>query len=164
VCFDFDISEFSIFFTISGVGPARVTAPVSTSDTTHTQVEKKKKKIVAIFRTLPQQFRRRIGYDANTSLGYSQATGIHGGESKKDDTRQYFDGSQEGSYAGLAICEIVKDAVHDHGWCFTVSDEDAIMTRYFFVYTNSADVAKAGPVKVSDKDFEAELRALIAAS
>ena len=106
----------------------------------------------------------KSGYDAATSLGYSQATGIHGAESKKDDTRQYFDGSQEGSYAGLAICEIVKDAVHDHGWCFTVSDEDAIMTRYFFVYTNSADVAKASPIKVSDKDFEAELRALIAAS
>jgi hypothetical protein len=98
-------------------------------------------------------------------MGYSQATSINGSNgSGKDDTRQYFDGSQEGSYAGLAVCEIVKDAVHDHGWCFTVTDEDAIMTRYFFVYMNSNDVTKASSVKVADKEFDAELRALIAAS
>jgi hypothetical protein len=106
-----------------------------------------------------------FGYDAATSMNYSQATSINGSNgSGKDDTRQYFDGSQEGSYAGLAVCEIVKDAVHDHGWCFTVTDEDAIMTRYFFVYMNSNDVTKASSVKVADKEFDAELRALIAAS
>lgn len=117
--------------------------------------------------------------DAATSLGYSQAAGITGGSSStasgegntepsnngsSNSSSAYFDGSKEGEYACLALCEIVADSIKDHGWCFTVDDEDAIMTRFFFVFTNSNDVAKANSANTTDGQFINEIKALIAAS
>ena len=81
-----------------------------------------------------------FGKDAGTSLGYSQAIGAMAKDAVSSKPAKSWP-TDEGSMKWdttvcVCVCEIVKGAEKDHGWCWTVTDEEAVMTRLFFVYRN----------------------------
>ena len=106
--------------------------------------------------------------DAATSMGYSRAQGISG-VGKQADGREdggYFDGAKAGQIAILILIEVAKDpsGYKDHGNVKTIQNEDAIMTRFFFVFTSNDQVSRASGINTTEPTFEKEIRALIAAT
>lgn len=53
----------------------------------------------------------------------------------------------------IALCEIIDDGcIKDHGWCWTVTEEPNIMTRFFFAYS-AGPSESASKAQTSDKSF-----------
>lgn len=117
-----------------------------------------------------------FAYDASVSLDYSQmqhkfgvSRAVPSSQSNNNNNNgqfyqdNYFDGKDENHLVCLAVCEIVADAFteHQNAWCITTTDEDAVITRFFFVYTNRRDADRAAQVKSRDTAFVEEMRKLI---
>ena len=74
--------------------------------------------------------------NAGTSIDYCRPPDLSGGVASRkprDTTADHFISESRG-FICLALCEVVESTIKDHGWCSTVEEEDAIMTRFLFVY------------------------------
>lgn len=56
----------------------------------------------------------------------------------------------------IALCEIVNEDIKDHGWCWTVTKEENVMTRFFFAYTQAAS-ARAQQCDTKNEAFLNEI-------
>lgn len=92
-----------------------------------------------------------------TSSSSSGTTGGGGGSALN-----CFDSAN--GFTCVALCEIVADKVikNQSGWCFTVQNEDAILTRFLFVYTNASDANKDMNIGCQDSKFRAAAAELVA--
>ena len=99
-----------------------------------------------------------FGKDSATSMGYSMAGGVgfdvpstvNGASPNANDINWK-------SLICLCLCEVVKGAEKDHGWCWTVEDEESVMTRLFFVYRH----AHSASVQCADPEFVKSVTAVI---
>lgn len=98
--------------------------------------------------------------DAGTSIGYCREAQSSGAEASK---RAGMHGLICDSHMiCMALCEIVSDGIHDHGWCWTVADETRVMTRFFFVFDDEATKGRAGGANTTDDNFRREIEAALA--
>jgi hypothetical protein len=94
---------------------------------------------------------------AGTSIGYSGGNGSPAAAAQQ--------GVQQGLIGDgvicLALCEIVTDGIKDHGWCWTVVDEERVMTRVFLVYDASNATSGAMQIEANSADFVKEVDATL---
>jgi hypothetical protein len=104
--------------------------------------------------------------DFSTSAGYSRAHGLggHGGGSSGSGKQDYIDGMQYGKFACMILLEVIAGEYKDHGNVYTCTNEDAIMTRFFFVFTDQNQVQKCMGLSTKAGDFIKDVTALVNAT
>lgn len=73
-------------------------------------------------------------------------------------------GSSAGSTSWncMALCEIINDdCITDHGWCWTVLQEDKVMTRMLFVFQTSGSLSG---VDTRQSAFQASIHKTLASN
>lgn len=78
----------------------------------------------------------------------------------------YFDSTEniENNFFCVALCEVISSKIQPQSWCFTVADENAVLTRFLFVYQNHNDAVKDLALRVDNPAFIEAVRELIVRS
>jgi len=96
--------------------------------------------------------------NAGTSIGYCRPADVtRKGGSGGDAAFGKDQFISESNMICLAVAEIVKDGIKDHGWCWTVADEDRVQTRFFCVYDASHGSDQATGAETKNDAFRREI-------